>query len=306
MAPTFPMVRVAATVLLVALVLPAVASAAKAPHPSRRKATPPAPNDPLWQREWGPRAVSMPVVWRLPLRRRVTVAVVDTGVDATQPDLAGVIVPGWNTLSGSADTADDNGHGTMVAGVIAGRANNRIGVAGYCRACTIMPVKVLDGSGHGSGAAIGAGIDWAIDHGADVVNLSLVLTNEDSSVTAAIARAVAAGVVVVASAGNDGPSGPTYPAALPGVVAVGAADASGSLYPWSNAGDWLSVAAPGCNLTTYAGGGFGEFCGTSSATAALSGVLGAVRATSAASTPALASALAAAHTVDAASLVLVH
>jgi subtilisin family serine protease len=95
-------------------------------------------------------------------------------------------------------------------------------------------------------------------------------------VDAAVARAVGAGVLVVAAAGNDGSTAPTYPSADPGVVSVAADDPGGVLYPWSNSGDWVSVAAPGCNQTTELGSAFGEFCGTSSAAAAVSGILGAV------------------------------
>jgi subtilisin family serine protease len=297
--PTTREVRHAAVVfLLLALVLPAPA-AAKAPRAQRGAV----PNDPLWRSEWGPHVVSMTTVWRRPTLRRVVVAVVDTGVDATQPDLAGRLVPGWNTLTDSADTADDNGHGTMVAGVIAARSNNGLGVAGYCASCSIMPVKALDAAGQGPGSAIAAGIDWAVAHGAGVVNLSLVLTSDDSGVDAAVARAVGAGVVVVAAAGNGGTATPTYPAVLPGVLAVGAVDPAGALYPWSNSGDWVSVRAPGCNATTFAGGGFGEFCGTSSAAAATSGVVGAVLAATTSTAQALTAAVAGAGRLNAALLV---
>ena len=252
------------------------AGAAHAKHATTtKKATAAAPNDPLWSEEWGPRAVGLPSVWASAgATRKVVVAVVDTGVDATQRDLSGVVLPGWNVLTGTADAADDNGHGTAVAGVIAARAGNAIGVAGYCRNCTILPVKVLDSNGHGPSTTIAAGIDWAVDHGANVVNLSLTLTSRDGAVSAAVARALAAGVIVVAAAGNTGGTGAAYPAAEPGVVSVEADDQSGALYPWSTSGDWITVAAPGCNQSTARGGGFGEFCGTSSAAAAVSGIIG--------------------------------
>ena len=267
-------------ILLLLLAVPAGAAAGVKPK-AKPKAThlvrSAAPNDPLWSSEWGPRALGLPALWRrASVSRHVVVAVVDSGVDAAQPDLAGVVLPGWNTLTGTDDTRDDVGHGTMVAGVIAARPNNRLGTAGYCSVCKILPVKVLDASGHGPGSAIAAGIDWAAAHGANVINLSLTLVSDDSAVDAAVARAVGAGVLVVAAAGNDGSTTPTYPGVDPGVVSVAADDPAGRLYPWSNSGDWISVAAPGCNLTTQSGTAFGEFCGTSSATAAVSGILGAV------------------------------
>jgi subtilisin family serine protease len=263
---------------------------ARVAHAKHATATTPAttaaaPNDPLWAEEWGPRAVGLLSVWATAAAaRNVVVAVVDTGVDATQRDLAGLVLPGWNALTGTADTADDNGHGTAVAGVIAARAGNGIGAAGYCRNCTILPVKVLDSSGHGPSTTIAAGIDWAVDHGANVLNLSLTLTSRDGAVSAAVARALAAGVIVVAAAGNTGGTGVAYPAAEPGVVSVEADDQSGVLYPWSTSGAWVSVAAPGCNQSTARGGGFGEFCGTSSAAAAVSGILGTVLGSSGATT----------------------
>jgi len=101
------------------------------------------------------------------------VAVVDTGVQASHPDLAGRIAAGWNVIAGTSNPADDNGHGTMVSGIIAANANNSIGIAGLCWACQVMPVKVLDSSGSGSYSNIAAGITWAADHGARIINLSL-------------------------------------------------------------------------------------------------------------------------------------
>jgi subtilisin family serine protease len=284
---------VALAVLFVALLCPVSALAKTGPAP-----LPAAPNDPFWHEQWGPRSVAMPALWSSPTVRPILVAVVDTGADAGQPDLAGALVPGWNTLAGSADTRDDNGHGTMVAGVVAGRSNNRLGGAGYCPSCRVMPVKALDAAGRGTGDAIAAGIDWAVEHGAEIVNLSLVLTDDDATVDAAIARAVHAGVVVVAAAGNGGSTAPTFPAVVPGVVSVGAADPAGSLYPWSNSGDWLALTAPGCNVTTFAGGAFGDFCGTSSAAAAVSGVIGAVLTKTTSTAPAVAASLTAAHRLD--------
>lgn len=285
MLPTPLSMRIAAVSTALVLVtltagLASASGAAPKPKPGKKalgaRVTAAArPNDPLWRSEWGPRLVGMPAVWKLPAGRRVVVAVLDTGIDADQPDLRGLVVAGWNALDRSTDTTDDAGHGTLVAGVIAARANNTLGVAGYCRTCVVMPVKVLDASGRGNSDTITSGIDWAVAHGADVINLSLVLAARDATVSAAVARALAAGVVVVSSAGNDAGGAPAYPAAEPGVIAVAGEDPNRALYDWSGAGPWVTTAAPGCNQSTGLDGGFAEFCGTSSATAAASGIVAA-------------------------------
>jgi subtilisin family serine protease len=232
------------------------------------------PNDALWTRQWGVREAGGAALWRWGHGSPGTVvAVVDTGVDADHPDLRGALVPGWNALARNADTQDDNGHGTLVAGIVGARGNNHDGIVGYCWSCSIMPVKVLDAAGQGSGAVIAAGINWAVAHRASVLNLSFTLDQSDSAVEAAVANAVANGVLVVASAGNGGGGRLTYPAGYDGVVSVGGVDASGALYPWSTFGAWTAASMAGCNETSSAGGGYTEFCGSSSATAALSGLL---------------------------------
>jgi hypothetical protein len=221
---------------------------------------------------WGLRAVGAPGIWQWGSGSPATVvAVLDSGVDPSGRDLS--IRPGWNVLTSSGDTRDDNGHGTQVAGVIAGRASGPRGVGGYCVRCTILPVKVLDRDGRGSGADIASGIVWAVDHGARVVNLSFVLDAADPGVTKAIDYATDHGVVVVAATGNGGGTEPRYPAADPRVISIAAATAAGQLYPWSVTGPWVTAAAPGCNASTGLGGQSVEFCGTSSAAAAASGLI---------------------------------
>lgn len=232
------------------------------------------PNDPLWRQQWGILSDGGTRLWRWGHGSpRVVVAVLDTGVDATQPDLQGRIGTGWNALTGTGDTADDNGHGTRVAGIIAARGDNGIGLAGYCWMCSIMPVKVLDADGQGSGQAIAAGIRWAAAHGATVINMSFVLDEDDPVVADAVSAAIAQGVIVVAAAGNAGGSDVHYPGNLPGVISVGGVDQSNLLYPWSTYGGWTSVVAPGCNETTAPGNAYDYFCGSSSAAASVSGLV---------------------------------
>jgi thermitase len=204
---------------------------------------------------------------------RVVVAVVDTGVDGSHPDLRGALVPGWNAITGTAKTADANGHGTLVAGIIGARGGNGIGVAGYCWRCSIMPVKVLGADGVGTGADIAAGIAWAGEHGAAVINLSFTLDAPDPLVETAVEEALARGALVVAAAGNVRGAKPQYPAAYPGVISVAGVNAAGALYRWASFGAWTAVSTSGCNETTRIGPGYQEFCGSSSSAAALSGLL---------------------------------
>jgi subtilisin family serine protease len=256
----------------------AASSVVRAAVPPALAATSIVPNDPLWGDSWSLGKVHALGAWSLTTGASETiVAVLDTGVDLTHPDLQGAFVAGYDTVNEDADPTDDHGHGTMVAGVIAARANNGIGVVGACWRCSVMPVKVIGANGLGSAPDIAEGILWATDHGARVINLSFTLSASDDAVAAAIERARASGVVVVAAAGNAGTSDVTYPAAYPGVVSVAGTDAADARYSWSSYGSWVRLAAPGCNLTTAPGGAYGDFCGTSSATAFVSGLAGLIR-----------------------------
>ncbi len=232
------------------------------------------PNDPDWSQQWGLRQVDAPAAWALMRApaRPVVVAVVDSGVDPSHPDLQGALVPGADFADSTGSTVDQYGHGTMVAGVIAARGNNGQGIAGVCWACLIMPVKVLDASGSGTAANVAEGIRFAADHGASVINMSFILSSPEPAVEAAIAYAHERGVLMVAAAGNNGTGNATYPAAYPMVVSVAATDGGDQLYPWSSYGSWVTLAAPGCSLTTVLGGGIANFCGTSAAAPVVAGL----------------------------------
>jgi subtilisin family serine protease len=232
------------------------------------------PDDRDWPYQQGLRVAGFPQAWDLTRgSSRIVVAVVDTGVDPTQPDLQGALVPGFDFVHMRAAANDDQGHGTAVAGVIAARGNNGEGGAGVCWRCSIMPVKVLDSTGTGDDTVIAAGIVWAVDHGAQVINLSLGGPGVSEDLTAAIGYAVAKGVLLVAAAGNDGDTSTFFPAADPRVLSVAATTAADQRYAWSNFGTWVDVAAPGCNVAPLLTGGYGNFCGTSSASPLVSGLL---------------------------------
>jgi thermitase len=234
------------------------------------------PTDPGWSQEWGLTQIGAPAAWHVSAGSKpVVVAVIDSGVDATQPDLQGALVPGADFADGTGDTSDQYGHGTMVAGVIAARPDNGLGGAGICWSCRVMPVKVLGADGSGTAAAIADGIRYAADNGASVISMSFVLSGPDSGVESALAYAHSRGVLLVAAAGNGGNDTPTYPASYPNVVSVAAVDSSGALYPWSARGSWVTLAAPGCAFTTALGASFvGNFCGTSAAAPLVAGLAG--------------------------------
>jgi hypothetical protein len=236
------------------------------------------PNDPDWPDQWGLRTAGFPKAWDVSRgSRRIVVAVLDTGVDSGHPELKAALVPGRDIVHRDDDPSDDNGHGTAVAGVVAARTNNGAGLAGACWSCAVMPVKVLGADGIGTTADVAAGILWAADHGAKVINLSLGAPGTTEALTAAIEYAVAKDAVIVAAAGNSSSTTPFYPAAEGGVIGVAATNPDDRLYSWSNHGSWIQVAAPGCSSAPWLKGGYVGFCGTSAAAPLVAGLAALVR-----------------------------
>jgi Subtilase family len=230
------------------------------------------PTDPLYAPNAWPYAnTAIPYAWSAGTGAAVTVAVVDTGVNASIGELSGSVLPGYNAIDGSANAADDFGHGTEVASLIAGHGNNGLGSAGVCWSCKILPVKALGSNGSGSSSNIARGITWAADHGAKVINLSLG-GGYDATEGNAVAYARGKGAVVVASAGNNGNTTTMYPAGFPGVISVAASDAGDNRYSFSTYGGWVQVAAPGCVIAETMSSSFGWFCGTSAAAPMVSGI----------------------------------
>ncbi len=205
-----------------------------------------------------------------------TVAVLDTGVDGTHPDLAGAMVPGTDTVGG----AGSPWHGTGVAGIIAARADNGIGGAGMAPEARIMPVRVCNDSGCPS-AAIARGILWAADHGADVVNMSLAGVGFSDVTAAAIRYALDKNISVVASTGNDGLNGnpEMYPAANSGVIAVSATSPDGVPADWAVHGWQADIATVGESvLLTMPGAAYANGAGTSFSGPAVAGAVALLRA----------------------------
>jgi subtilisin family serine protease len=210
-------------------------------------------------------ALNLPAAWDLTTGSpRVVIAIVDSGIDAAQPDLAGAIRPGYDFVSRDADATDPpGGHGTAVAGVAAARASNGFGGMGTCFSCDLMPLRVLGLDGIAFNTNTAAAIDYAVDHGAAVVNASIYGPHSPPTLRDAIVRARAAGVLVVAAAGNEGTADPQYPAAFPEAISVGAATMDGVLARYSSFGSWLKFAAPECAPITSIGGGSDVGCATS-------------------------------------------
>ena len=234
------------------------------------------PNDPWWASQWSAVKTSAPRAWDVTVgSAAAVVAVLDTGVDFAQPDLQGAFVPGYDAVFEDSDPADDDGHGTLATGVAGARGNNGVGVAGFCWRCSIMPVKALGTGGSGTLSDITQSIVWATDHGARVISMSWGYKGTNySSLASAIKYAADRNVVLVAAAGNYGDTTPVYPAAYAEVIGVAGSDDADVLYSWSSRGSWVSVAAPGCNLSTGRTAWFGTFCGTSSAAPAVAGIAG--------------------------------
>ena len=234
------------------------------------------PNDPAWNDQWAARKIGLPQIWETTTGDPgIVIATIDTGVNEI-PDLRNALVPGWDFVDNDGQPQDthDGGHGTRVASVIAARGNNGIGMTGHCWGCRIMPVRVTAG-GAVNPDRIAEGINWATEHGARIINVSLShVGSPDFDEAQAVRNAIDRGVIVVASAGNSGSDAPQYPGAYPGVLAVGATDDTDALYFWSSRGPWVSLTAPGCHMVTDATTPPGTICGTSFTPAAVSGVAG--------------------------------
>ena len=239
------------------------------------------PPDPYYGGQWYLPRIGWDSVYGVSLPfYHSTIAILDTGVDASHPDLAGNIVPGTSIIDGSGGTTDPNGHGTALAGIVAGVSNN-IGITGVCfSGVSIMPVTVLGADGIGKDADIIAGILYAVDQGANVILMGFSNPGFSQNLQDAIDYAWSKNVVLVAATGNDGISDPTYPAGDRGVIGVSATDSSDALAPFSNYGKDVFLAAPGVGIVTtnldY--NAYPAVSGTSASAAIAAGVAGFLRA----------------------------
>lgn len=252
-------------------------------EPNYRRYPQRVPNDPGYINQWHYQAINLPQAWDIttgtkPVGQEVIVAVIDTGVYLQHPDLAGQLVSGYDFIASRNSAADGDGidanpddpgdsdargqsswHGTHVAGTIAAASNNKLGVAGIAWGARIMPIRVL-GRESGTSYDVTQGLRYAAglsnDSGtlparrADIANLSLGGGGGSLAERNAYAQARAAGLIIVAAAGNDGNSAPSYPAAYESVISVSATDYRNQKAPYSNYGSSITLAAPGGDVTS--------------------------------------------------------
>jgi len=235
-------------------------------------------NDPLFTQgsEWHLAKIQAPAAWDITTGSSgVVVAVVDTGVLASHPDLAGKVLPGgYDFVANDTDPTDENGHGTAVSGTISPATNNLIGVAGVTWANPILPVRVLDANGSGAYSAIANGITYSADHGARIINMSLGGTSSSRTLQDAVNYAWNKQCVLIAAAGNNGNNTAFYPAACTNVVAVSATDSADAHPTWSNYGSYVDVSAPGVDIfTLYGADQYAWWSGTSFSSPVTSGVV---------------------------------
>jgi subtilisin family serine protease len=301
------------TALVVAPLLVAAAVAATAGHDvPRADASAPArtsavrvPDDVRFRQQWQfarTNAMGAQRAWSLGRGGAVTVAIVDTGMDLAHPDLQANLwtnarevpgngidddgdghvddVHGWDFANADADPSDDNGHGTHVAGIVAARGDNGIGVTGVAWRARIMPVKAVDQHASGTSSAVAEGIRYAAERGARIILLALAGSEPGAFLEDAVRAASDAGALVVCAAGNGGRDvdvQPAFPASFsyPNVISVAATRRDGSLSPLSNYGRaTVDIAASGEGImSTAAGDGYERRSGTSMAAATVAGAL---------------------------------
>lgn len=260
------------------------------------------PNDPQFSTQWALNNTGYPSgiagadihaeeAWDITTgSSSVTVAVIDTGIDAAHPEFAGRIVAGYNFVKDNSNTDDDHGHGTNCAGIVGAAGNNNTNISGILWDCRLMPVKVVASNGNGENVWLADGVIWAVDNGADVISMSLVVDEDEEDVDviiSAVAYATESGVPIAAAMGNDSSDRVRLPAAIPSVIAVTATTRTDARAGFANYGPHIDVGAPGLDvLTTARGGGTANFSGTSAATPHVAAICALVLAVDPSVTPA--------------------
>jgi len=225
-------------------------------------------------KDWGHAHIGVADAWKHTKGKGVVVAVLDTGVDQDHRDLKGQVLKVKDFTGSRSGPSDVSGHGSHCAGVVAA-AENGVGMVGVAPEAKLLVGKVLNDRGSGLSSWIAAGIDWAVDEGADVISMSLGSGASDPRIKAAVERAASKGVIVVAAAGNEGPGDGTvgFPGRYPECVCVAAVDSKGKVAEFSSRGERVDIAAPGVSVRScYPGDRFATMSGTSMATPYVAGV----------------------------------
>jgi thermitase len=232
------------------------------------------PNDPSFSQQWHLSQIQAPLAWDTTVgSASVPIAMIDSGVDSTHPDLAGKVMPGWSFLTGTTNTSDVQGHGTATAGTVGAATNNSMGVSGVTWLNPIMPLVVLNSSDFALYSDIASAINYAANHNVRIINISISGTSSSSTIQSAVDYAWNKGSIIFAGAGNNSSSALGYPAACNHVVAVSATESNDTLSSFSSYGSWISLSAPGNNILTLSnGGGYSTWYGTSFASPIAAGV----------------------------------
>jgi subtilisin family serine protease len=230
------------------------------------------PNDTDLGKQWALNQLNIFHLWQLEKQHQgVIVAILDTGIDKNHEDLIGQVIAEKNFTT-SPTIGDVYGHGTKIAGIIAANING-IGIAGVAPDVRLLNVKIADDTGMCRASDLAQGIIWAVDMGADVINISIGIKEPYSKLESALNYAWNKGAIIIAAAGNNGDQYPVYPAAYSDVVSVAATREDNSLAPLSNYGEWIDLAAPGYKIySTFPGNEYGYVTGTSFATGYISGI----------------------------------
>lgn len=231
-----------------------------------------AANDPYIGSQWHTTKIGAPSAWDVTQGSTVTIAVLDTGVDGTHPDLSARMVPGWNFYDNDSNTSDVHGHGTAIAGTAAATTNNGTGVAGVAGQAKIMPLRISDPTGYAYWSTVAQAITYAADQGARVANISFVGLMTSSSVLSASQYMKSKGGLVVVAAGNNAKDEGYSPSN--NLIPVSATTSSDTLASFSSYGNFVAMSAPGEGIwTTTRGGGYSAWKGTSLASPVVAGTV---------------------------------